>query len=166
MRRQVIISGLVLSLLAGCATVKESRFNPLNWFGKSEPVAVDANGQQVVTIKSLAPRKGYPVFVDTRPLAPTISDVQVVQSASGAIVTATAALPSTGYFDAELVPVASERADTLVLEFRLRTPEGAAPAGTSAQRRITAARSLSFDAIAGIRTIIVKGADGARQVRR
>ncbi|WP_460273415.1 hypothetical protein [Celeribacter sp. ULVN23_4] len=166
MRRQVIISGLVLSLLTGCASVQESRFNPLNWFGKSEPVAVDENGQQIVTLKSLAPRKGYPVFVDSRPLAPTISDVKVVQSASGAIITATALLPSTGYFDAQLVPAASERSDTLVFEFRLRAPESAAPTGNAAQRKITAARSLSFDEIAGIHTIIVQGAEGARQVRR
>lgn len=166
MRRQVIISGLVLSLMAGCATVKESRFNPLNWFGKSESIAVDQNGQNVTVLKTLAPRKGYPVFVDTRPLAPQIIEMQMVKSASGAIVTATAALPSTGYYDAELVAVPSESANTLVFDFRLRAPSQNAPAGTAAQRQITAAKSLSNADIAGIRTVIVRGADGARQVRR
>lgn len=166
MRRQVIISGLVLSLLAGCATVKESRFNPLNWFGKSEAVAVDENGQNVTVLKTLAPRKGYPVFVDTRPLAPQISELQMVKSASGAIVTATAALPSAGYYDAELVAAPSDRADTLVFDFRLRAPSETVPALSPAQRQITAAKSLSNTEIAGIRTVIVRGADGARQVRR
>ncbi|SFI67544.1 hypothetical protein [Celeribacter neptunius] len=166
MRRQVIISGLVLSLLAGCATVRDSKFNPLNWFGASEPVAVDEYGQQVVVLKTLAPRKGYPVFVDTRPLAPAISDVQVVKSASGAIITASAALPSTGYYDAELLRMPSDQPGVAIFEFRLRPPAEAAPTGTTAQRRITAAKSLSNAEIAGIRTIIVKGAEGARQVRR
>lgn len=166
MRRQVIISGLVLSLLAGCATVRESKFNPLNWFGKSEAVTVDQNGQPVVVLKTLAPRKGYPAFTDTRPLAPALSDVKMVKSASGAIVTATAPLPSLGYYDAELVAVPSERADTLVFDFRLRPPSEAAPQGSAAQRHITAAKSLSTAEIAGIRTVIVKAANGARQVRR
>lgn len=166
MRRQVIISGLVLSLVAGCASVRESRFNPMNWFGSSEPVAAAQAGQPVQVRKTLAPRKGYPVFVDTRALAPTISEMQMVKSASGAIVTATASLPSTGYYDAELVAVPTGSADTLVFEFRLRAPTKAAPAGTPAQRKITAAKSLSNAEISGIRTVIVKGADGARQVRR
>lgn len=166
MRRQVIVTGVVLSLLAGCGSFGESRFNPLNWFGKSEPVTTNAYGQNVVALQTLAPRKGYPVFTDTRPLAPQVTDVKLVRSASGAIVTATSALPSLGFYDAELVPVASERTDTLVFEFRLRPPSQAAPTGTQAQRHISAAKSLSLAEITGIRTVIVVGATGARQVRR
>lgn len=164
MRRQVIISGLVFTLMVGCASVRDSRLNPFNWFGGSEPVQV----QQVTptTLPTLAPRKGYPHFVDTRPLAPVISDVSVVKSASGAIVTATTTLPSTGYYDAELVRVASAQPNTLMFEYRLRPPAKAAPTGTAAQRQLTTARSLSEAEIAGVRTIIVKGANGARQVRR
>ena len=166
MRRQVIVSGLVLMLVTGCATIKESRINPLNWFGKSEPVTVLNDGTAVTVLPSLAPRKGYPNFVDTRPLAPVISDVTVVRSASGAIITATATLPTLGYFDAELVRVATDRADVAAYEFRLRPPTSNAPTGTAAQRQITAAKSLSNEEIAGIRTIVVEGAAGARQIRR
>ena len=166
MRRQVIVSGLVLMLVTGCASIKESRINPLNWFGKSEPVTVLNDGTAATVLPSLAPRKGYPNFVDTRPLAPVISDVNVVKSASGAIITATATLPTLGYFDAELVRVASADASVAAYEFRLRPPTSAAPTGTAAQRRTTAAKPLSNEDPAGIRTIPIKGAAGARQVRR
>ncbi|MCA0044739.1 hypothetical protein [Celeribacter litoreus] len=166
MRRQMIISGLVLSLLAGCSSFGESRFNPMNWFGSSEPVELDADGNQIVILPTLAPKKGYPVLVDIRQLAPTLTDMSMVRSASGAIVTATAALPSTGYYDAQLVRVPTENNDTLAFEFRMRAPSGSAPIGTEAQRRITAAKSLSFEELEGIRTVIVIAADGARQVRR
>ncbi|AJE46442.1 hypothetical protein [Celeribacter indicus] len=164
MRRQVVISGLVLALLAGCATVRESRINPVNWFGPSEAVAVSDTGAAI--LPTLAPRRGYPHFVDTRPLAPAISDVSVSRSASGAIVTATASLPAAGYFDAELVRVPSAAPGTLSFEFRLRPPPGPARTGTAPQRQITAAASLSTAELAQAGTIVVIGAEGARQVRR
>lgn len=168
MRAKLIASGLVLTLLGGCATISESRFNPLNWFGSSEPtpVATAADGSAVIVLPTLSPRKGYPELIDTRPLAPQITDVQVVRSASGAIVTATALVPSLGYYDAQLVRAESDSASTLVFDYRLRPPQKTVGTGNAAQRRIPAAYSLSTPELAGIRTIIVRGANGARQVRR
>lgn len=168
MRRQVIISGLVLALLSGCGSSSGSGWNPFTWFGggASDPVTYDEAGNQIIVLESLAPRKGYPELVDIRQLAPNLTDVLLAQSTSGAILTATSALPSLGYYDAELVKVASDRADTLTFDFRLRAPNGPAPTGTAAQRQITAAYSLSNADLVGIRTIVVRGANGARQVRR
>lgn len=166
MRVYLITSGLCLSLLAGCATVSESRFNPLNWFGKSQSVAtVDSQNQQIV-LPSLAPRKGYSEFVDIRPLAPSISELSVKKSASGAIVVAGTTLPSLGYFDAQLVPVDDGNSSTLSFDFKIRPPEQAAPTGSAAQRQISVAYSLSNAELSGVRTIIVRSANGARQVRR
>ncbi len=167
MRRELIAGGLALVMLSGCATVRESRFNPMNWFGRSEPVQqTTVDGQPVTVLQTLAPRKGYPAFTDTRPLAPALADVSIQRSASGGIVTATAAVPALGYYDAELVPVPSERSDTLVFDFRLRPPSTAQGTGNEAQRRITAARALSFPELEGVRRIVVNAANGARQVRR
>lgn len=168
MRRELMAGGLALLVLSGCGAVRESRFNPLNWFGASEPVTqtYTADGQPVTVLETLAPRKGYAAFTDTRTLAPALADVSISRSASGGIVTATAVVPALGYYDAELVPVPSERSDTLVFDYRLRAPTTAQGTGTEAQRRVTAARALSFPQLEGVRRIVVNAANGARQVRR
>ena len=80
MRRQVIVSGLVLMLVTGCASIKESRINPLNWFGKSEPVTVLNDGTAATVLPSLAPRKGYPNFVDTGSPRPNRSRTKILRA--------------------------------------------------------------------------------------
>jgi hypothetical protein len=166
MRRQVILSVLTLSLLGGCARLGASKLNPLNWFGPSEEVALTETGQKITVLPTLAPKNGYADFQDTRPLVPTLTDVAIVKSASGAIVTATGRVPSLGYFDAELVRIDTGTPSELVLDFRLRTPQTVTVIGTEAQRNITVARSISAQDLANIRTITVRSASGARVVRR
>lgn len=166
MRRQVIISVLALSLLGGCARVSQSKLNPLNWFGPSQEVAAAQAGPQTIIVPSLAPKRGYPDFQDIRTLVPTLDDVSIVKSASGAIVTATATLPSVGYYDAELVHVDTASPSELVLDFRVQAPSAVTVVGTKAQRTITVARSISTADLATIRTITVRSASGARAVRR
>lgn len=166
MRRQVIISVLALSVLGGCARVSQSKLNPINWFGPSQDVAPASAGPQVNILPSLAPKRGYPDFKDTRTLVPTLDDVSIVQSASGAIVTAKATLPSLGYFDAELVRIDSGTPSELVLDFRIRAPITTTTLGSKAQRAITVARSISAADLAAISTITVRSASGARAVRR
>lgn len=166
MRRQVIISVLALSLLGGCARIGASKFNPLNWFGPSEEIAVTETGQRITVLPTLAPKRGYTDFQDTRTLVTALSDVSIVKSASGGIVTAVGLVPSLGYYDAQLVRIETDNPSELVLDFRVRAPKTAMAIGTAAQRRITAARSISTPNLAGIRTITVRGASGARVVRR
>lgn len=166
MRRQVIISVLALSLLGGCARIGASKFNPLNWFGPSEEVAQTQSGQQITVLPTLAPRNGYADFQDTRPLVPTLTEVSIVKSASGGIVTATGIVPSLGYFDAELVRIDTGNPSELVLDFRIHAPQTVTAIGTAAQRKISVARSIAAPTLAGIRTITVRGASGARVVRR
>ena len=166
MQRQMIISVLALSLLGGCASVGASKFNPLNWFGPSQEVAQTQSGPKVTVLPTLAPRSGYADFQDTRPLVPALTEVSIVKSASGGIVTAVGSVPSLGYFDAELVRVDTGNPSELVLDFRIRAPQTGTAIGTAAQRKITVARSISAPTLAGIRTITVRGANGARVVRR
>ena len=166
MRRQVLLSGLVVLGLSGCATMSTSKLNPFNWFGKSEAVTTSVDGQSVTVLKSLAPRKGFPDFVDTRPLIPAIADMSIARSTTGAIVTATGLVPALGYYDAQLVPVPSEAAGTLTYDFRVRAPQTSPGLGTAQQRRITAAYSLTFPELEGVKRIVVRGANGSRQIRR
>ncbi len=67
MRRQVLLSGLVVLGLSGCATMSTSKLNPLNWFGKSEAVTTSVDGQSVTVLKSLAPRKASPTLSTPAP---------------------------------------------------------------------------------------------------
>lgn len=166
MLRQMVVISLVAVGLTGCAAVKESRFNPLNWFGAAEDVVVTEDGQQVRVLPTLAPRVGYPSFTDTRPLVPSVDQLSIAKSASGGIITASATLPALGYYDAQLVPVPADKAGVLQLEFRIRPPATNQGVGSAHQRTITAARSLSFEELAGISRIVVIGANGAKQVRR
>ena len=166
MRRQVILSGLVVLGLSGCASFGTSKLNPLNWFGKSEAVTTTVDGTPVTVLKTLAPRKGFPEFVDTRPLVPAIADMSIARTTTGAIVTATGVVPALDYYDAQLVPVPSEDASTLTYDFRIRAPETSPGLGTEQQRRITVAYSLSFPELDGVRRIVVRGANGSRQTRR
>lgn len=166
MRRQVIISVLALSLLGGCARVGASKLNPRNWLGPSEEVALTETGQRVRILPTLAPNVGYADFQDTRTLVTSLSDVTIVKSASGGIVTAVGVVPSLGYYDAELVRIETDNPTELVLDFRLRAPQAATAIGTPAQRRITVARSISAPDLENIRTITVRSASGARVVRR
>lgn len=166
MRRQIIISGLVLSVLTGCSGLSQSRLNPLNWFGKSQPIAHFDAGNQAIILPTLAPRNGYPVLIETRPLTPNIATLRIEKTSTGAIITASSDLPSIGYFDAELVPVGDVENGVLTLEFRLRTPTSPRQTGTAAQRRVTVARSISRIELQSISRIIVHSASGSRQVRR
>lgn len=167
MRRQVIISVLALSLLGGCARLGASKLNPVNWFGSSEEVPMmTETGQRITVLPTLAPKRGYADFQDTRTLVTTLSDVSIVKSASGGIVTAVGLVPSLGYYDAELVRIETNNPNELVLDFRVRAPKMAMAIGSDAQRRITVARSISTPDLAGIRTITVRSASGARVVRR
>jgi hypothetical protein len=166
MRQQMIMTALALSLLSGCASIGTSRLNPLNWFGPSEDVVLNDQGQRVTVLPTLAPKRGYPNFQDTRLLVPSIADLTIAKSASGAIVTAVGLVPSLGYFDAELVRVETDNPTELLLDFRLRAPIKPMAIGTTAQRKITAARTIQNRDLQSIRTITVRSTSGERVIRR
>lgn len=161
MTRQLIISGIVFSLLASCSSVSQSKINPLNWFGPSEPAPA---GIQV--LPTLAPQNGYADFVDTRQLIAAVSDVTISKTSTGAIITATGHTPSLGYFDAQLVPVSASTARDLVLEFRVRAPSSNVGTGSAKQRELIAARSISTGQLNALTSVTVHAANGARTTRR
>ena len=71
MVRSAITLVLLVGLLSGCATVRESRFNPFNWFGSDE--------------ESLSP---IDVENERRPLVAEITSLVVERTPGGAIVRA------------------------------------------------------------------------------
>jgi hypothetical protein len=136
--------------LAAC----DSRLNPFNWFGQSEPV------EDLVLVPA-APG-------DPRPLVAEILEVTAEPMPGGAILTVTARAATQGWWDADLVLREGDGTDPAapVYDFRVQPPLRPAPVSTPQSREVTAAVFLSDDELDGVRSITVQGAANARAVRR
>ena len=156
--RTILAFALVLTL-AGCAGSGGGigSLNPFSWFG---------GGSAAARPDTLAPRGGFPVAVDRRPLIEKITAVAVERTPYGIIVRATGLPPTLGYYDAGLVAVAAPRRGELAFEFRARPPGRAMPAGSAYARQITAGAFIPKERLHGIRTIRVIGATNSRTARR
>lgn len=148
--------------LSGCTTVRESRLNPLNWFGSSQPEAV-----------TLAPEGGYATPVqDFRQPALQITELALRPVSGGAIVVATGTAPTQGWWDAELVSDTDDKPVDGVLKFRLlmAQPNPGDPAGsrsgTPQSREITVSKFLPNQRVAVLRKVVVEGQGNARSVSR
>lgn len=161
MRKPLLAALSAALFLTACGTVRESRLNPFNWFGRSteQPVAQTGGGDEETV-----------VINDPRPLAQQILSMKVERIPGGAIVHATALPPTQGYWKADLIAENRGRPDekgTLTLQFRAFQPvERDAPAGTAVSREITAGLFLSDQDLQLVRTIVVKGAENQRSSRR
>lgn len=155
MLRQATVTLAILLMLAGCSRVAESRFNPLNWFGGASEEARAA---------SVVPD----VPADGRRLIQQVVSLRIERTPGGAIVHATGLPERQAYYDAELVPVAGERAIEGVLEyqFRISPPTAATPSGPPQSREVVVARFVTEQTLAGVRTIRVVGATNALVTRR
>lgn len=159
MRRSLTLLFCSALLVAGCGQISQSRYNPLNWFGRAQPVAADVavNG----ALPSLVPVGRALQVVETRPLVPTITNVEVMRAATGGILRASAQTGAAGYYNAELVLVSIENG-VATYDFRAMPP--ATP--VSGQTGLIAAEPLSATELRGIRQFIVRGAGNAMTVRR
>ena len=142
-----------LALVASCATVRDSRINPFNWFGRSAET-------RAVAATPAAP-------VDPRRPVGQVIDMAVEPRPGGAILRATGLPPTQGHWDAALVldPVA-EGASELTYRFLVQPPVVPRPAGTPQSREVTVAVYLSDVRLEGIRRVTVAGETNARTVTR
>ena len=167
--RNITSALLVASLvLAGCGTVRESRFNPLNWFGRGqvEPVAAPAE------VNPLIPPSRGGLFANRRanapkaadaPLAAQVGDLSVERIAGGALIRATAVSDTVGAFMVTLVPENDGQPVDGVLTYTLRAytaPAGTVPMPERARSHVAAIRVSDQD-LAGVRTIRVQAARNA-----
>ena len=134
---------LILSL-AGCASVRESRVNPFNWFGGAER----------------APTRAVADARDPRPLV-AVTGLAVAPAAGGAIVEARGLPPAQGWWGAELVEVADGDPETVSYELRAVPVPAARRVGPAPSRELVVAAFASDAALAGVRRIRVDGAGGA-----
>jgi len=152
MRLSLTLALTAVMVLTACGSMRESRLNPLNWFGGSREAQAD--------------EFGVPAKIEARPLVDQVVSMSVEQTPYGAIVRATGLSPSQGYYDAELVARPLDENGVLVYDFRLMPPPGPTPAGAPRTREVTMAAHLSKIKLASISEIVVQGAQNARSSRR
>lgn len=148
--RSLLVLGLG-ALLAGCGGFADSRLNPVNWFGRSEP-------RESIVLPTEA--------ADPRPLVETVQLLSVEPVPGGAIVRARGQTPTQGWWAAELVPLDIEDAGSLVYEFRIVPPLTPTAVNTPQSRQIDVAIFVSDIKLETVREIVVQGATNARSVRR
>ena len=154
--RPTLIAALALVMVLGaCGWVGGSRLNPMNWFSRDSE-------------ESIAPSGGWGDQNDRRALAPVVSEVEMLRTPEGAILRATAQMATQGWWDVELRPVNDERPvdGTLIYEFVAAAPLTPRPAGSEASRSVTAGVKISNARLDGVRRVVVRGAQNAREVRR
>lgn len=155
-RPSLLRPGLVLCLtlsLAACG-FGQSRLNPLNWFGSSQPAA---RVEQPLT-------PGQPQ--DGRERVSQVLSMAVEPIGSGAIIRATGLTPTQGWWKASLVELPQTEPGVLVLDFRIMAPPKAEAVNSPRSREVTVALHLSRTRLADIRTIVVQGANDARSAGR
>ena len=153
-----LLAALALTIAVGaCGSVRESRLNPLNWFGGSQ-------AQETTVVRGT----GVVRPADPRPLVDQVIAMRVEQTPGGAIVRATGLPPTQGFWDAELVPFEGEGVDegVLVFDFRLIPPPYRARVGTQPSREVIVATTLTNNELDGIARIVVRGARTERVARR
>ncbi len=168
MRKLLILATVALT---GCAAINESRFNPLNWFGRSQPdpAAMDVANAEV---NPLIPRRRISFFRNNQPEAfagrpiAEITELLIERRPGGAIIRATGQANRVGPFDVRLIADESASVDG-ALVFDLKALQQAGPRSANPRaRQVTAARWITDQDLAGIRIITVRGAENARSARR
>lgn len=169
MRKPVMLLIVAAMVLTGCATISESRFNPINWFGqsRSEPVTTEAG-----ETNPLIPRRRASIFFGERDAAyrgrpvGEVSELLVERRPGGAIIRVEGIADRVGPFDVRLTRDEAE-SDAQTLTLTLRALQQAGPRNTGPlARRVMAAVWITDQDLRGIRTIRVKGERNIRTVRR
>lgn len=146
--RLPLIAALCLALaLPACGGFRDSRLNPLNWFGRAQET------EQVALTEAEK--------ADPRLLVERVVSLDVEPLPTGVIVRAKGLPPTQGWWEAELVARPVDENGVLVYEFRIFPPLERTDANTPRSREVTVAASLSNVKLAGISRIVVQGEGNA-----
>lgn len=150
--RPVIPAIGALALLAGCATIQTSPFNPLNWFGSGAAPATETTvvGDEVVYVPPALVPQQVEAAPDPRLPVERILSVNLDRSPDAILVTASARTAAPGHFNAALVPTGIE-GGYLILEFRAEAP----PVAVAGQPQLTSGFVLDNRSRAGLRGLRV-----------
>lgn len=175
---RIFLSLLVVSslALAGCSGWRDSRANPSNWFGSSEPRRV-VKADSTEEVNPLIPERTG--IFDKSPEDESyegtpvdqVTALSIERTPGGAIVRATGLPLRQQAFDARLVTEGDEGDEPKpvdgVLTFELSAVQSrTAPQGSERTRRLHVARFVSDQTLAQTRAIRVVGARNERVSRR
>ncbi|UYV39312.1 hypothetical protein N4R57_10065 [Rhodobacteraceae bacterium D3-12] len=167
MRKPLLALLLATMTLTACGTVRDSAFNPFNWFGRSRGEALPQEGSTNPLIPNkrggVFARRGPEVYAGT-PVA-VIKELVVERAAGGAIVRVKGVANRQGPFEVRMVKDDDAKDGTLSYTLKaLQTPTRIV--GPETGRELVAAQFVPDADLAGIRTIRVKGAQNARSTSR
>ncbi|MEL7125755.1 MAG: hypothetical protein AAGK30_05970 [Pseudomonadota bacterium] len=160
--------------LGACST----RLNPFNWFGRgqSEPVASPQEAEEVNPLIPQSERVRLNLFGlrddDAEyPGGPVdqVSDLVIERVPGGAVIRAAGVPDYQGAFGVRLQPANDDEVpEDGVLTYRLEVirPDGARVGGPERVRTVTAARRVTDNQLAGVRTIRVEGLRNAQTSQR
>lgn len=165
------LSVLVLSalLLSGCGGLRESRVNPLNWFGNSTPQRTTVRSDDEVN--TLIPPQRRSIFRASGDdgyagvLVDNVTELHVEPRPGGALIRAVGVTRYQGPFEVKLVKVEEASTDG-VLVYDLRALQYRNTVGTAASRSIQAAVWVTDSDLAGVHSIQVRGSETQRTARR
>jgi hypothetical protein len=160
----LLISAMVLT---SCGSVRDSAFNPFNWFGRStsEPVATEGE------VNPLIPRRKASIFRKEQDDSyrgsnvGEVSELLVERRPGGAIIRATGVTDYLGPFELKLVKL-DDQSDADTLTYALRAYQPRQAVGGQRARTVTAATWLTDNELAGIREIRVLAERNSRVTRR
>jgi hypothetical protein len=156
-RRTALLTLAALPVaLSGCARLRQSRLNPLNWFGGSRRRQTRSAATAAET-------------ADGRQLVREVTEMVVEQVPGGAIVRATGLPPTQGWWLAELKSDTRGRPDekgVVTYRFLVHQPLTQSRVSTPQSRELTAAVFLSDIRLEAISEIVVLGETNSRASRR
>jgi hypothetical protein len=155
MHKPLLAALAMVLALGACGSMRESRMNPMNWFGRE-------------STETLAPRGGWGGEVDRRALVPVVTELDVIQTTGGALVRASGVTDTQGWWDVALRPTNEGRPvdGVLIYEFVVAAPRTQTGIVSEASRTVTAGVKLSNSRLAGVRSIVVRGANNQRSIAR
>ncbi|MCL1627326.1 MULTISPECIES: hypothetical protein [Roseinatronobacter] len=155
MQKPAVAALALVLALGACGSGSLSRLNPMTWFGSDE-------------VETIAPAGGWGGPADRRALVPAVRDMEVLRTPEGAIIRASGVTETQGWWDVQLRPVNDERPldGALIYEFVLAAPRTQTGTGPEPSRTVNAAVKVTNFQLAGVRRIVVRGAQNALSVRR
>ncbi len=168
------LTGLIVAstVLTACGFA-DSRINPVNWFGRGQPAAV---AESTEAVNPLIPRRGglfqrdrakEDVYAGTP--FDQVTSLVVERVPGGAILRVTGLAARQGIYNVRLTPTNDEEEPVKgVLTYRLEgeRPARPTPVGAKPTREVVAARKLTDQQLAGVRSIRVEGLRNAQVARR
>ena len=171
--RKTLTVLLVSSLFVTACGIRDSRINPLNWFGRaqSEPIA-----KETKPVNPLIPRtnglfsrsRDEKEAFAGRPFEQVI-DLTVERIPGGAIIRATGLAARQGIYEVQLTPANEDETPVDgVLTYRIEglRPSRRTRVGTQPTREVTAGRQLTDRELRGVTEIRVEALTNALVARR